>query len=203
MLVNYSLQSFTFLNTRKCSLLHGGSLVKVKEFLLWLSRSKPTRVCVPSLASLCGLRICVAVSYGVGRRRGLRLSGVAAAAAALIQPLAWELPSAAGATLQKKKHIVAAGESPRVPSAPGHSKVCWRQRVCFGPLPCSSPECQDAECSVSHTHSPWPPFLGLRGRSWAPGPGVSRVPHLSRSFTEKNALELPPDNVNELLHPSR
>ena len=66
---------------------------------------------IRSLASLTGLRICIAASCGVGRRCDLDLAllglglGLGLAAAALIQPLAWELSYAAGAALkdQKKK----------------------------------------------------------------------------------------------------
>ena len=49
----------------------------------------------------------VAVSYGVGRRRGsdpaLLWLWCRLAAAALIRPLAWEPPYAVGAVLKKKK----------------------------------------------------------------------------------------------------
>ena len=64
------------------------------------------RLWVQLLASLSGLRIQCAMSCGVGRRHGLdpvllwlwcRLVAVA-----LIRPLAWELPYAAGASLKSK-----------------------------------------------------------------------------------------------------
>ena len=68
------------------------------------------RLQVQSLASLSRLRICVALSCGVGCRRGLdpellwlwcRLT-----ATALIRTLAWEPPHAAGAAqeIAKKKN---------------------------------------------------------------------------------------------------
>ena len=54
-----------------------------------------------------GLRIGVAVSCGVGRRRSSNLVVLwlwcRLAAAAPIRSLAWELPSAAGAALKSKK----------------------------------------------------------------------------------------------------
>ena len=62
---------------------------------------------VRSLASLSGLRISVAMSWGVGHRHGsdrvllwlwCRLPAVAP-----IRPLAWELPYATGAALKKDK----------------------------------------------------------------------------------------------------
>ena len=63
------------------------------------------RMRVQSLASLIGLSL--AVSCGVGSRCGSDLSLLwlwhRAAAVALIQPLAWELPYAAGAALKSKK----------------------------------------------------------------------------------------------------
>ena len=65
-------------------------------FLLWLSGFRTQlvymRMRVPSLASLCGLRIhcCHELLYRL-------------AAAALIQPLAWELPYAMGASLKRQK----------------------------------------------------------------------------------------------------
>ena len=45
---------------------------------------------------------CVALSYGVGHRRGLDLMllWLRIAAAAVIRPLAWEPPYAAGAALK-------------------------------------------------------------------------------------------------------
>ena len=62
---------------------------------------------VRSLALLCGLRIGVAKSCGVGRRCGLDLASLwlwhRLAAAVLIQPLAWELPYGAGVALKRKK----------------------------------------------------------------------------------------------------
>ena len=67
------------------------------------------RLQVQSLASLSGLRIHVAMSCGVGRRRSSDpvLLWLWYRLAALIRPLAWELPYAAGAALKnqkKKKH---------------------------------------------------------------------------------------------------
>ena len=58
-------------------------------------------------ASLSGLRIRVAMSCGVGRRRGSDLALLwlwcRPAAVALIQPLAWEPPYPAGTALKKKR----------------------------------------------------------------------------------------------------
>ena len=54
------------------------------------------RTWVPSLALLSGLRISVAMSCGVGCRRGSRV----AVAVALIRPPARELPYAASAALK-------------------------------------------------------------------------------------------------------
>ena len=60
---------------------------------------------VPSLASLSGLRIGVAVSCGVGCRRGSDLALLwlwcRPEATAPIRPLAWEPPCAAGMALKK------------------------------------------------------------------------------------------------------
>ena len=78
------------------------------EFPLWLSRLRTQlvsmRMRVQSLASLIGLSL--AVSCGVGSRCGSDLLLLwlwhRAAAVALIQPLAWELPYAAGAALKSK-----------------------------------------------------------------------------------------------------
>ena len=68
------------------------------------------RMRVQSLASLRVLRICVAVSCGVGRRWGLGLTLLwlwcRPAAAALIWPLAWELPCAADAALKIQKNKI-------------------------------------------------------------------------------------------------
>ena len=65
------------------------------------------RLWVPSLASLSGLRIGVAVSCGVGRRRGSNLVVLwlwcRLAAKAPIRPLAWEPPYAMGAALKGQK----------------------------------------------------------------------------------------------------
>ena len=62
---------------------------------------------VQSLASLSGLRICVALSCGVGCTRGLDPELLwlwrRPVAAAPIQPLAWESPYAMGAALEKAK----------------------------------------------------------------------------------------------------
>ena len=61
---------------------------------------------VRSLASLSGLRIQLAVSYGVGHRHGSDLVLLwlwcRPAAVVLIQPLAWEPPYATGVTLKSK-----------------------------------------------------------------------------------------------------
>ena len=74
----------------------------------WLTN--PTRsdeLWVPSLASLSGLRIGVAVSCGVGHRRGLYPSLLwlwhRLEATAQIRPLVWEPPYALGAALEKTK----------------------------------------------------------------------------------------------------
>ena len=60
---------------------------------------------VQSLASLSGLRIWHSVSCGVGRRHGSDLTLLwlwyGPVAAALIKPLAWEPPYAAGMALKK------------------------------------------------------------------------------------------------------
>ena len=65
------------------------------------------RVQVQSLASLGGLGSNVAVSCGVGCKYGLDPSLLwlwyRPTAVALIQPLAWEVPYAAGAALKRKK----------------------------------------------------------------------------------------------------
>ena len=64
------------------------------------------RLQVRSLASLSGM----AVSCGVGHRCGLDPMWLwlccRLAAVALIRPLAWEPPYAAGATLKKKKNLI-------------------------------------------------------------------------------------------------
>ena len=65
---------------------------KKREFPLWLSRSPIMKMWVQYLALLSGLRI----------RHCPELWG-RPAAAALIQPLARELPYAAGAALKRKK----------------------------------------------------------------------------------------------------
>ena len=61
----------------------------------------------PSLASLSGLVIVVAVSCGVGHRRNSDLASLwlwhRPAVVALIQALAWELPYAADVALKKPK----------------------------------------------------------------------------------------------------
>ena len=68
------------------------------------------RMWVPSLASLGGLKSSVAVSCGVGRRYSsyseLLWLWCRPAAVALIQPLAWEPPYAAGAALEKAKRQI-------------------------------------------------------------------------------------------------
>ena len=65
------------------------------------------RTQVPSLALLSGLRIVIAVNYGVACRRGsdpaLLWLWRRPVATALNQPLAWEPPYAAGEALKKKK----------------------------------------------------------------------------------------------------
>ena len=65
------------------------------------------RMWVPSLASFSGLKTGVAVSCGVGRRWGsdpvLLWLWCGSAAAAPIQPLAWELPYAACTAAKSKK----------------------------------------------------------------------------------------------------
>ena len=62
---------------------------------------------VQSLASLSRLRIRRWVSCGVGHRRGLAPALLwlwcRLAAIALIRPLAWELPYAAGVALKRQK----------------------------------------------------------------------------------------------------
>jgi len=62
---------------------------------------------VQTLALLSGLRIGVAVSCGASRRHGLNLALLwlwyRPAAAAPIQPLAWEPPHAAGTALKRPK----------------------------------------------------------------------------------------------------
>ena len=64
------------------------------------------RLRVRSLALLNGLRICVAVSCGVGGRRGsdpvLLWLWHRPAATALIRPLAWEPPYVVGVALEKE-----------------------------------------------------------------------------------------------------
>ena len=65
------------------------------------------RMRVRSLASLSGSGICIAVSCGVDHRLGsdpaLLWLWCRLATAAPIQPLAWELPYAAGVVLKRKK----------------------------------------------------------------------------------------------------
>ena len=65
------------------------------------------RLRVQSLPLLSGLRSGIAVSCGVGRRRGSDLVLLwlwhRLAATALIRPLAWEPPYAAGVALEKAK----------------------------------------------------------------------------------------------------
>ena len=65
------------------------------------------RLQVQSLASLSGLRIHVAMSCGVGRRRSsdpvLLWLWYRLAAVAPIRPIAWEPPYVAGTALQKEK----------------------------------------------------------------------------------------------------
>ena len=65
------------------------------------------RMCVQSLALLSGLRICVAMSCGVGRRCSLGpvllWLWCNLAAVAPIQPLPWEPPYAEGTALKSKK----------------------------------------------------------------------------------------------------
>ena len=64
------------------------------------------RTWVRSLVVLSGFRIWYSVSYGVGCRCGLDLMLLwhRPAAVAPIQPLARELPYAAGVALKKKQH---------------------------------------------------------------------------------------------------
>ena len=68
------------------------------------------RLWVQLLALLSGLRICIAMSYGVGHRHGLDLALLwlwhRLATVALIGPIAWEPPCAMNAALkiQKKKN---------------------------------------------------------------------------------------------------
>ena len=59
---------------------------------------------VQSLASLNGLKLCIATSYGVGCNSDLVWLWCRLAAAALIQSLAWELSFAAGMALKKKDY---------------------------------------------------------------------------------------------------
>ena len=84
--------------------------VETREFLSWLSITNPIRnhedaVSIPSLYSV-GLGSSVAVSFGIGRPRGWNLVLLwlwhRPATAAVIQPLAWELPCTAGAALKTK-----------------------------------------------------------------------------------------------------
>ena len=84
-----------------------------KEFLLWLSRLQTRlvsmRMWVPSLALLSGLRIwcCGELCYRSQTRHSsdamLLWLWRRSAAAASIQPLAWELPYAIGTTLKSKQ----------------------------------------------------------------------------------------------------
>ena len=65
------------------------------------------RVWVQAPASLSRLRICVVASCSVGHRCGSDLALLwlwcMAVAAALIRPLAWELPYASGVAVKRKK----------------------------------------------------------------------------------------------------
>ena len=83
---------------------HQGVPVIAQQKLIWLGTMKFQ---VWSLASLSGLGSSVAMSCGVGHRRGLDPALLQLwcrpAAVALIQPLAWELPYAAGVALKRKK----------------------------------------------------------------------------------------------------
>ena len=82
---------------------HGLPTPFFKAVPLWRSGN----VAVSSLPSLSGLRIPCCCGCGVGCRRGLDLALLwlwsRLAASALIRPLAWEPPYAAGATLEKDK----------------------------------------------------------------------------------------------------
>ena len=65
------------------------------------------RMRVQSLAFLSGLRIqhCCKLWHRLqmGLRSGIAVVVVQASAAALIQPLAWELPNATGAAIKRRK----------------------------------------------------------------------------------------------------
>ena len=67
------------------------------------------RLWVRSLASLSGLRICVAMSCGVGHRHGSNPLFLwlwcRPIVIALTGPLAWEPPCAVGAALKRKKKV--------------------------------------------------------------------------------------------------
>ena len=60
------------------------------------------RIQVQSLALLSGLKICVAMSYGIGHRRSWDLVMLWLWYIGW-QPLAWELPYAADAALKSRK----------------------------------------------------------------------------------------------------
>ena len=86
------------------------------------------RIQVRSLALLSGSVIQLAVSHGVGHRRGsdplLLWLWLRPAAVALIQPPAWELSYATGAALRRKKKE---RDQSRLPAV-----LCWSL---LGPIP--------------------------------------------------------------------
>ena len=93
---------------------------------------------VQTLASLSGSGSVIAVSYGVGHRCGSNLALLwlwcRPAAVALIRPLAWEPPHAAGAALEKTHthtHTKSLACSWFVPSeaGPSFSHVSQRAEV--------------------------------------------------------------------------
>ena len=118
------------------------------EFPLWLiglrTRLVSMRMWVQSLASLCGSGIWCCRKCSVGHRRSSDLALLwlwcRSAAAALIQPLAWELPYATGVILKRKKKAFFTGE--RTHEWPRVVRVLtgWRaahnpHRFLYPPLP--------------------------------------------------------------------
>ena len=72
-----------------------------------VNRTSSMRMWVRSLALLSGLRICIAVGCGLGRKcssdPSLLWPWPRLATAASLRPLAWELPYAMGAALKKRE----------------------------------------------------------------------------------------------------
>ena len=96
---------------------------------------------------LSGLRIRCAVSYGVGRRRGSDLVLLwlwcRLAAAASIQPLAWEPPYVMGEALKKKERKENAVSMPSIYPSLGMGGT-------FHPSSSGPPATLDSVCPILH-----------------------------------------------------